>query len=250
MTATILESDDPTAGQLRAAVAAPPQALPELALSKGALPDLVDLYARQPPRKCWVERKRGKLGVGFLLPLVALAAFSPPLAPQGSWASLAIRSLACMLFLAGGACRFWAMLYIGGRKGLVVVSGGPYSLMRNPLYGGTFLMTLSLVVFLENLTSIVGYGLIAAFYLCSTIPSEERRLAFKLGATYRDYCRQVPRWWPKLSGFRSGRRIPVDIHCLALEARRALVWMWIPIAAGLLAQLRLQSWWPQITWLP
>ncbi|HEX4149610.1 MAG TPA: hypothetical protein VHY20_11510, partial [Pirellulales bacterium] len=112
------------------------------------------------------------------------------------------------------------------------------------------LMTLSLVVFLENLTSIVGYGLIAAFYLCSTIPSEERRLAFKLGATYRDYCRQVPRWWPKLSGFRSGRRIPVDIHCLALEARRALVWMWIPIAAGLLAQLRLQSWWPQITWLP
>ncbi len=38
-----------------------------------------------------------------------------------------------MLFLAGAAFRFWATLYLGGRKDAVVVDTGPYSLCRHPL---------------------------------------------------------------------------------------------------------------------
>jgi protein-S-isoprenylcysteine O-methyltransferase Ste14 len=240
MTATILKSDDPTQGRLRAADAA-----------LRPLAGLAALDAQQPPiRKLWAERRRGKIGVGLLVPLLALAAVSPPLAGGGSWASLMIQSLACTLFLAGGACRFWAMLYIGGRKGRMVVSQGPYSLLRNPLYFGTFLMSLALVVFLENLTSIIGFAAISTIYLGSTIPSEERRLSSKLGEDYRGYCRRVPRFWPRLSGLSTSRRISVDVHCLALEARRALLWMWIPVAGQVLVTLRLQSWWPQLTCLP
>lgn len=213
--------------------------------------DLAALHAQQQPvRKRWLERQRARIGMAVLVPLVALSAVSEAPIAADSWAGIAVRILACLLFIAGAACRFWAMLYIGGRKGCVVVSQGPYSLVRNPLYLGTFLMTLSLVVFLGNLTSIIGCLAIASIYACVTVPSEERRLTSKHGDAYRDYCRRVPRFWPKLSGFSTSGRIEVDIFCLAIEARRAAVWMWIPLAGHLLTTLRLQTWWPHLLWLP
>jgi protein-S-isoprenylcysteine O-methyltransferase Ste14 len=43
----------------------------------------------------------------------------------------------------GATLRLWSTLYIGGRKRVVLVSDGPYSLCRNPLYVGTFLIALS-----------------------------------------------------------------------------------------------------------
>jgi protein-S-isoprenylcysteine O-methyltransferase Ste14 len=213
--------------------------------------DLGAMQAGQPPvRKRWLERQRARIGMAVLVPLVALSAVSEPPLAADSWTGVALRILACLLFVAGAACRFWAMLYIGGRKGSVVVSQGPYSLVRNPLYWGTFLMALSLVAPLGNFTLIVGCLAIASIYACVTVPSEERRLASKHGDAYRDYCRRVPRFWPKLSSFSTSESIAVDVGCLAIEARRALVWMWIPVAGQLLATLRLQSWWPHLLWLP
>jgi protein-S-isoprenylcysteine O-methyltransferase Ste14 len=243
---TTAETDCPSPGQ-------PWVEVPSTSLE--LWPDLAQLHeqlqAQQPPvRKRWVERHRARIGMTLLVPLVALSAVSGAPIAAGSWAGVAVTTLACLLFVAGTACRFWAMLYIGGRKGRVVVSQGPYSLVRNPLYWGTFLLTLSLLVFLGNLTPIIGCLVISSLYVCVTVPSEERRLTSKHGDAYRDYCRRVPRFWPKISGFATSDRVDVDIACLTIEARRALLWMWIPVAGQLLTTLRLQTWWPHLLWLP
>lgn len=209
------------------------------------------MHVQQPPvRKRWLERQRARIGMAVLVPLIALSAVSGAPIADDSWTGVVVQALACLLFIAGGACRFWAMLYIGGRKGRVVVSQGPYSIVRNPLYWGTFLMTLSLLVRLGNVTSIIGCLAVGSLYVCVTVPSEERRLASKHGEAFRDYCRRVPRFWPKISGFSTSEVIDVDVACLANEARRAAVWMWLPVAAQCLTTLRVQSWWPHLPWLP
>ena len=45
-----------------------------------------------------------------------------------------IETLGLALVTVGIGGGLWATLYIGGRKSAVVVSTGPYSITRNPLY--------------------------------------------------------------------------------------------------------------------
>lgn len=213
------------------------------------LPDLAALFHAQPamPRKTWLERHRGHVGVTLLAPLVVLASVSPA---RDSLMQTLLDCLGMAVFLAGAVCRFWAMLYIGGRKGRELVERGPYSLVRNPLYWGTLLMTLSLFVFLGSIVGAIGCSAVAAVYLHATVASEERRLAARHGAAFTQYCRRVPRYWPKLAGFTAGETVAVDLRCLAIEASRALAWGWIPVAAQVLITLRLQPCWPHLVWLP
>ena len=150
--------------------------------------------------------------------------------------------------LAGGVFRLWATLHIGGRKGRTVVDDGPYSLTRNPLYFGIFLTTLSVAAFLQSPGLAVGLTLAAWSYLQVTVQSEERRLSAKLGQDFRDYCGRISRFWPRLATFQTPELLSVDVRCLAIECRRALRWMWIPLAAEAVMRLRIEAWWPELSW--
>jgi protein-S-isoprenylcysteine O-methyltransferase Ste14 len=100
--------------------------------------------------------------------------------------------------------RVWSTLYIGGRKSSEVVTTGPYSISRNPLYlfsiigaAGMGAQTGSLVVVL---TSIVASLTVFAV----TIRREEAFLSKTFGAPFRDYLASVPRLWPTLSLYHEG----------------------------------------------
>src|SRR5262245_36841884 len=82
-------------------------------------------------------RWRGMLGGLVLVPAGVIALFSPPIVPENSLAHLALQTLAWLTFAAGAGARFWATLYIGGRKERELVTDGPYSLCRHPLYLGS-----------------------------------------------------------------------------------------------------------------
>ncbi|TGS89835.1 isoprenylcysteine carboxylmethyltransferase family protein, partial [bacterium M00.F.Ca.ET.177.01.1.1] len=45
-----------------------------------------------------------------------------------------IEMFGVLLIFLGIVGRLWSTLYIGGRKSSEVVTGGPYSITRNPLY--------------------------------------------------------------------------------------------------------------------
>jgi protein-S-isoprenylcysteine O-methyltransferase Ste14 len=81
---------------------------------------------------------------------------------------------------------------------LVVV--GFYRYVRNPMYVGFFVGLLSLwVVFgrasqsalIVALVAVVGVALFVRLY-------EEPTLRMKFGADYDEYCRNVPRWVPRM----------------------------------------------------
>lgn len=176
--------------------------------------------------------------MAIMLPFASGVLFTRPYALEGSFAELLIDMAGFILFMAGAMFRFWATLYIGGRKGEGLMTIGPYSLCRNPLYFGTFLMLAALVVWLQNFSFAVGALVATWSYLRVTVGSEEHRLRHHFDGEYDDYCRLVPRFLPKLRNYHSPRQILVNVVGLRREVRNAYRWMLIPIAGELLSYTR------------
>lgn len=189
-------------------------------------------------------RSRGFVGGLILLPLTALILFSQPLVLEGTWADSLMDVLAYAAFIIGAVFRLWATFYIGGRKEKQVVNGGPYSICRNPLYVGSFFLALSAGLFFTSVVFAVGLSATILFYMMATVPSEEKLLGASFGETYLDYCRKVPRFWPRPSLFHTEPSIQVHLKALRGECKRAMLWVWIPVIGELVEQLRGQVWWP------
>jgi protein-S-isoprenylcysteine O-methyltransferase Ste14 len=195
-------------------------------------------------------RWRGWIGIAVLVPAGMFTLLSLPPSHEGSWADIVAEALAWPVFLAGGTLRFWATLYVGGRKRKTVVREGPYSICRNPLYLGSLLLALSSGLFLQSVTFTIGACLMAIGYMVVTVPVEERFLLARLGQEYEAYCRSVPRYLPRLSALVTPAYVDVDVRALAQEASKAIGWIWIPVIAEVVMQLRLLPWWPHWFSLP
>ena len=200
--------------------------------------------------RTWAARSRGWIAIILLAPFCVAALFSKPLSLEGSWTDFIFDQIAWFMFFAGAAFRWWSTLYIGGRKTSDLICEGPYSLCRNPLYLGTFLMVLSMAVFLESITLVVGMALASWIYLSTTVPVEEERLRARFGSKFDAYCQEVPRLVPRLSSFRSAQTIEVRLDGLLSEGIRAARWIWIPLLCLLVEQLRSQPTWPHLFKLP
>ena len=165
-------------------------------------------------------------------------------------ADLVLDVLAWLFFLCGALLRFWSTLYIGGRKGHTVISDGPYSLCRHPLYVGTFLLAVSGALFVDSPVILAAVMLLGAFYVLFTIPAEERYLCELLGDEYAAYRRQTPRLIPNFGHYHSPDRIEVNVASLWLEMKRGFLWLLLPVACELLSTLRTSPWWSPPFHLP
>ncbi|MBI2926001.1 MAG: isoprenylcysteine carboxylmethyltransferase family protein [Verrucomicrobia bacterium] len=140
--------------------------------------------------------------------------------------------------------RFWSTLYIGGRKRHTLIDDGPYSVCRNPLYLGSFLLALSVGLFLKSFVFAIGLAAMVLIYVMTTVPAEEKDLRAILGAAYEDYCRRVPRFWPRFGLFHTEALVEVKMQFVWVEVKRMFVWVWLPILGELIGFLRGQPWWP------
>lgn len=194
----------------------------------------------------WGFRWRGAIGVAVLVPLGLMVLLSPLPSGERTWVAIFAALIAWPVFVAGVALRFWSTLYIGGRKRQIVVCEGPYSLCRNPLYLGTVLLAASAGLFLESLLFSLGVVAIAAAYSLATVPVEERFLSEHLGTPYREYCKRVPRYWPRLRRPDTSQHIEVDLDALRRECTGAIGYLSIPLLALISNALRAQPWWPHL----
>jgi protein-S-isoprenylcysteine O-methyltransferase Ste14 len=194
----------------------------------------------------WAFHHRGLLAAVIIAPAAILSIFSGPRLAAGSWAHLIVDSCGWVLFLAGAAVRFWSTLYIGGRKRDTIVAEGPYSVCRNPLYGGSLLIALSAAFFLESVVLAAALLITQIAYLLTTVPQEEAGLERLHPTTFPEYCARVPRAWPKPSLWHTPARLDIDVAALGQEWARASRWIWLPIIARVIAHLRAETWWPHL----
>jgi protein-S-isoprenylcysteine O-methyltransferase Ste14 len=87
-------------------------------------------------------------------------------------------------------------VYIGGRKNQAVVTDGPYSIVRNPLYVFSFFGVLGVGLSTGTITIPALLAVFFAIYYTQVVRREERFLTDNLGAEYIAYLAKVPRWIP------------------------------------------------------
>ncbi len=176
-------------------------------------------------RQSWAYRIRLPLTAVSLLTGVCLALFSRPPLPLRSVAGLWLTAGGMALLLAGIALRLWALASISERKTRLLVTTGPYSLSRNPLYLGTLLIVCAFVVFWQSPT--MGLLLLppVLLYRFGVVPAEERVLTRRYGAEFDAYCRRTPRWFPRLGGYVREENLALRSVGVIREAQCGLWWL-------------------------
>ena len=84
-----------------------------------------------------------------------------------------------------------------------LVVTGFYSYVRNPMYVGVLLIILGLVIIFLNYL-ILTYGFILwAFVNTFIIKYEEPKLTETFGAEFKEYCKNVHRWIPRIKPWKN-----------------------------------------------
>lgn len=98
--------------------------------------------------------------------------------------------------------RLWCSLYISGYKDVELVTTGPYSVSRNPLYFFSLLGFSGIGFATETFTLGIALPLIVAMGYPAVIKREEHELRLNFGAAFEAYCSQTPRFFPDFTRFK------------------------------------------------
>lgn len=132
--------------------------------------------------------------------LAALALFAAP--AIGDEAHETIELAGVGLVLACIAGRMWSILYIGARKNSDLVTAGPYSMTRNPLYFFSTVGMAGIGLMLGSFVMAAALAVVAWLALGYTASREAGYLRALFGTAYDDYARVTPMFWPKPSLYR------------------------------------------------
>jgi protein-S-isoprenylcysteine O-methyltransferase Ste14 len=129
--------------------------------------------------------------------------------------------------------RTWSSIYIAGRKIRTLVTDGPYSISRNPLYVFSVIGAAGAGAQLGSAVLALAAGFVAWLVFYLVVRKEERALTAKLGLPYRQYLATVPRFLPKWSLWRDTEKVEVRPHLIARTFLDACVFLLsIPLAEG------------------
>jgi protein-S-isoprenylcysteine O-methyltransferase Ste14 len=129
--------------------------------------------------------------------------------------------------------RTWASLYIGGRKIDELVTIGPYSTMRNPLYFFTFLGAAGVGAQIGSIVVALACGLIAYVVFHIVVLQEEKLLVERYGDAYKAYMARVPRFFPNPALWKDEPTLTIRPPRVLMTFADALVFLLaVPMAEG------------------
>jgi len=120
----------------------------------------------------------------------------------------------------GEMIRFWGVSIVGAETrttgtvgGTFLITSGPFAYVRNPLYAGNMLLyagvgIMSMALFPWMLLVAVVWFYVQ-YYLIVT--REEEYLAVTFGEEFAAYCRNVRRFMPRLTPYRSPHPAPKSV---------------------------------------
>jgi protein-S-isoprenylcysteine O-methyltransferase Ste14 len=127
--------------------------------------------------------------------------------------------------------RTWCSLYIGGRKVAELVTDGPYSVTRNPLYLFSILGAAGVGAQLGSLMLTLAAGAVAWLVFYLVVLKEEEFLASKFGTAFAEYRARVPRFMLRLSMWRDVKTLSVQPRVVTMTFVDACIFLVsIPIA--------------------
>lgn len=197
-----------------------------------------------------VQRRRRQFagGSGALLLFVLL--FTHSLWQSESWVHESIEWVGYALILTCIAGRTWCSLYIGGRKKLILVQQGPYSLSRNPLYLFSVIGGVGVGLQAGSIMTGVMLGLFVFALFAVVIAREEDFLRDRFPAKFSAYAAAVPRWGPRLPAWRDAPEVIIHPRLVLVTFRDALWFLLaIPLLEGI-EMLQDGGWLPVLLQVP
>jgi protein-S-isoprenylcysteine O-methyltransferase Ste14 len=134
-------------------------------------------------------------GLLLSIPNLPLPVLAEHIFPPTTWAF----HVAAGVTAAGLLFTVWARRYLGTnwsgtvtiKEGHELITGGPYALVRHPIYTGLLLALLGSAVAVGEWRALLAVGL-AFLALWRKLRLEERWMHERFGAAYQAYCRRVP----------------------------------------------------------
>ncbi len=117
------------------------------------------------------------------------------------------------------------------QSGEDLVTTGPYALVRNPMYLGTFLIGCGFAFIVWPLWSLPLFAFLFHWRFNIQIKIEEEHLSKIFGKKYQAYCERVPRLFPRLNELvqiNFKKTFPLDEIWSTKEKRGLILW---PVAA-------------------
>ncbi len=149
-----------------------------------------------------------------------------------------------LLIVSGIGIRLWSISTIASRKSVQLVTNGPYSLCRNPLYIGTLLISFGFLCLVQNLTMATLTLPIILLYIFGVVPAEEKVLRSIHGHAFDSYCKSTSRWFPTSLSLKRLQATPIWTKGVRRECECALWWLAIAAAVHITCDLRMEAWWP------
>lgn len=149
------------------------------------------------------EQRRKVITASFLVIGVFIVLFTRHTWPAGGTGTVFTLTGAALI-VAGLLGRLWSTMYIGGKKNTALVTEGPYSMCRNPLYFFSFLAGLGISLVFQNLLLIALYLVLFSFLYPLVIKSEEKRLHKFFGDEFLSYKSSTPAFIPNVLRLRLG----------------------------------------------
>jgi protein-S-isoprenylcysteine O-methyltransferase Ste14 len=150
----------------------------------------------------WFARYRILFSKIITIILLVIFLFSEPKWGHLSFAeglATLLQAIGLVLITICAFGRLWAALYLCGNKTHTLITQGPYSIVRNPLYFFSFLGVVGIGITAGSVTGLILIIAMFALYYLPTIIDEEKTLEQFHKDELKAYMERVPRFIPNFA---------------------------------------------------
>lgn len=112
-----------------------------------------------------------------------------------------------------------------------LITSGPFAYVRNPIYAGTIVLALGMVLVIGDPRALLCTALALGTLYFFIVPAEEAFLRTQFGSEYTRYCEAVPRLIPRLHPWPGHRERPFQWRSVRSEL---MILLWLVLIYGAL----------------
>jgi protein-S-isoprenylcysteine O-methyltransferase Ste14 len=169
------------------------------------------------------QRSRIHLLQAASIPLSAAILLTQPVLVGRTHEFLELIGMALIILCVAG--RLWSILYIGSKKNRELVTTGPYSITRNPLYLFSTVGAIGIGLVIGSIAAALILGLLAYGILIATANKESKHLESIFGAEYIAYARRTPLFLPRPVLYRDSAEVAFSPQALKRTFMDGLVFL-------------------------